>query len=70
MGSKANFNLYKDKDGNNIQIPNDTFLETTQVLEILRERTANISKPFSTVVTFEEFVSYLLHWKESTTAIW
>ena len=65
MGSELDFNLYKDKDGNDIQIPNNTFLETKTVLELLCKCTSK-TLPFSKAISFDEFTSFLTRWKEST----
>jgi hypothetical protein len=66
ISSNTDFNLYTDADGNRIELPHGTFLETTTVLEVLKEEAAKNHPKWSSDVAFEVFISGLLHWKEST----
>jgi hypothetical protein len=66
ISSDTHFNLYTDAAGNQIELPSGTFLETATVLAVLKEETAKKHPKWSADVSFEVFISGLLHWKEST----
>ena len=66
IGRDNEYNVYIYAAGNEIQVPEDAFLETKTVLEILRERHDANPDRWSDYVSFDEFISGLLHWSEKT----
>jgi hypothetical protein len=66
IGSKNGYNVFLDAEGNQICLPDTSFIETATAVDILRERQQDPSRPWSEVVSFDEFVYGLLHWKEKT----
>jgi hypothetical protein len=66
ISSANDFNLYHDTEGNEIHLPPECFVETSTVLDILREE-ANKSHPkWSEQLNFDTFLSGLLKWNERT----
>jgi hypothetical protein len=47
-------------------MPDDFFVETKMVMELLQERQRDLGTKWSEVVSFDEFISGLLHWNKST----
>jgi hypothetical protein len=66
LHSDNGFNVYKDANNNNIVLPTTVSVETATVLEILRERADNPMTKWSPKLDFDDFISALLHWKETT----
>jgi hypothetical protein len=66
IGTSNNFSLYQDPTGHNIELPADTFPETSLVLQILKDEAAANHPGWSSQVSFQDFISGILHWKEST----
>jgi hypothetical protein len=66
INSDTGFNVYKDADDNDIVLPDTALVETATVLDILRERAQNPVTKWSPDLDFEDFISSLLHWREST----
>jgi hypothetical protein len=66
LHSDNEFNVYKDANDNDIVLPNTAFVENTTVLEILRERADNPTTKWLPELDFDDFISALLHWKETT----
>jgi hypothetical protein len=66
IGSDNRYNRYHDADGTEIHVPEESFLETKTVMELLRERHDANTHRWSDNVSFEEFISGLLHWNEAT----
>lgn len=48
-------------------IPQGTFIETQTILDILQEEYTKANPKFDQDITFDDFISRLLHWRESTT---
>jgi hypothetical protein len=68
IGSDNGYNVYLDADGTEIHVPEESFLETKTVMELLRERHDANPHRWSDNVSFEEFISGLLHWNEATSS--
>jgi hypothetical protein len=66
IGSHNGFNVFHDDDGNDIVLPESAFLETRTVLDILRKRLDDPAPKWSPDISFDEFISAFLHWREST----
>jgi hypothetical protein len=66
IGIRNGFNLYKDADGNDIEVPPECYTETHTILSILRQQAANPPPSWSPEVDFDDFISAFLHWKEAT----
>jgi hypothetical protein len=66
IGSANGYNVFADAGGREIRLPDSSFVETNTVLDLLGERQQDISQPWSEMVSFDEFISGLLHWKEKT----
>jgi hypothetical protein len=66
INSDNGFNVYRDSNDQNVVLPDDAFIETTTVIEILKERAHNPTTEWSPDVDFDNFISGLLHWREST----
>jgi hypothetical protein len=64
--SDNDFNTYQDSAGNNISLPNDAFIETHTIIDILRQRAQLPVTRWSPELDFEDFLAALLHWREST----
>jgi hypothetical protein len=57
-------NVFTDAAGKEIRLPDTTFIETSTVLEIIRERQREPGPEWSEIVSFDDFISGLLHWRE------
>jgi hypothetical protein len=66
IGSANGFNVFQDAAGNDIALPDSAFLETKTVMAILQERSTQPPPQWSSKITFDEFISAFLHWREST----
>jgi hypothetical protein len=66
IGSSNGYNIFHGDAGNDIVLPNSALVETQIVLDILRDRSKLPPPSWSAAVSFDEFVSALLHWREST----
>jgi hypothetical protein len=66
IGRSNGYDVYTDKDGHEIQVPEDSFIETKTVLQLLRERQCEPGPRWSEEVSFDEFISCFLHWREQT----
>jgi hypothetical protein len=66
MASENGFNIFTDDAGNDITFPDSAFIKTQTVVDILRERSQNPCLGCPPTVTFNDFVSALLHWRENT----
>jgi hypothetical protein len=66
IGSHNGFNVFQNDDGNDIVLPESAFLETQTDLAILRERLDDPTPKWSPDISFDKFISALLHWREST----
>jgi hypothetical protein len=66
INSDNGFNVYRDSNDQDVVLPDDAFIETTTVIEILKERAHNPTTEWSPDVDFDDFISGLLHWREST----
>jgi hypothetical protein len=66
IGSDNGYNVYLDVDGAEIHVPGDAFLETRTVMNLLRERHEAYPGRWLDEVSFDEFISGLLHWNEKT----
>jgi hypothetical protein len=66
IGSSNGYSLYQDAAGRNINVPEDSFVETHTVMELLRERHKAQILSWSKIVSFEEFITGFLHWNEQT----
>jgi hypothetical protein len=64
IGSDNGYNVFEDAAGCEIRLPDTSFVEAHTVLELLRERQQDRSQPWLEIVSFDEFISGLLHWKE------
>jgi hypothetical protein len=65
--SKINgYNVFEDDAGHEIPLPDDSFVETKKVMELLQERQQDPGTKWSEVVFFDEFISRLLHWTGRT----
>jgi hypothetical protein len=58
--------LYQDAAGRNINVLQDSFVETHTVMELLRERHKDQIVSWSEIVSFDEFIAGFLHWNEQT----
>ena len=65
--SSNDFNLYQDANGDPIHAPQNAFLETTTVLEVLRKTQEEFKGRWDAKLSFDDFITSLLHWKERTT---
>ena len=66
ISSNNGFNVYRDHAGNDITLSDSSFIETNTVLDILREKASTPTQSWSPLLTFDDFISGLLHWQEST----
>jgi hypothetical protein len=66
ISSANEYNLYRDAQDNEIRLPNDCFIETSMVLDILKEEAQKSHPKWSPQLTFDTFLSGLLHWDERT----
>ena len=66
IGRHNNFNLFKIKDKATIELPENTFMETKLILEMLQAEQLNNKLKWSSTITFEDFISGLEHWAEKT----
>jgi hypothetical protein len=66
INSTTGFNVYTDAADNEIQLPDTAFVETATVVEILLARAKNPTTEWSLELDFDDFLSALLHWREST----
>jgi hypothetical protein len=66
IGIDNGYNVYLDADGTEIHVPKESFLETKTVTDLLRERHVMNPDRWSDEVSFDEFISGLLHWNETT----
>jgi hypothetical protein len=66
INSENGFNVYRDADDHEVVLPDVTFIETATVIDILKERAHNPTTEWSPDVDFDDFISRLLHWREST----
>jgi hypothetical protein len=58
--------FFQHDAGNNITLPDTAFLETKSVLDILQQRLHDPTPKWSDEITFEQFISASLHWREKT----
>jgi hypothetical protein len=66
IGKENNYDVFHDAAGDTIRLPDDSFTETATVINLLRER-HQVQRPgWSPIVSFDEFISGLLHWNEKT----
>ena len=65
ISSTNTFNLFH-VDDKSIEITPWTFSETQTVMDILREESSKEHQKFNAEITFDEIISSLLHWREST----
>jgi hypothetical protein len=66
INSDSEFNVYKDVADNDVVLPDIAFIETTTVLDILKERAKNPTTEWEPKLDFNHFLSSLLHWRETT----
>jgi hypothetical protein len=66
IGSSNGYSLYRDEAGRTIKVPEDSFVETQTLMELLRERLKDPIVKWSEIVSFEEFIAGFLHWNEQT----
>jgi hypothetical protein len=66
IGRSNGYDVYTDQDGHKIQVPEDSFIETKTVLQLLRERQREPGPRWSEEVSFNQFISDFLHWREKT----
>jgi hypothetical protein len=66
IGRENNYSMYHDADGRAIYVPEDSFPETKMVVDLLKERHKAQRRGWSPLVSFDEFFSGLLHWREKT----
>ncbi len=66
ISSDNHFNLFMDSDGNSIKLPTGTFLETSEVAQILKDESTANHPGWSSQVSFDDFISGILHWSEGT----
>jgi hypothetical protein len=66
ISTHNHFNLYEDANGNDIELPADSSVETLLVVQILKEETADAHPGWSNQVSFQDVILGILHWKEST----
>jgi hypothetical protein len=64
IASENGFNIFTDDAGETITLPDAAFIETQTGIDILRERSQKHCPEWSPTVTFDDFVSALLHWRE------
>jgi hypothetical protein len=64
--SDNSFNVYRDAEDHDVVLLDDAFIKTTTVIDILKERAHNPTTEWSPDVDFSDFISGLLHWREST----
>jgi hypothetical protein len=62
----ANISAYFDESGKPLDLPDGTFHETTTILELLRDACNQRPPSIKSTVSFENFVTSLLHWDEKT----
>jgi hypothetical protein len=61
IGSENDYSVYHDKDGHEIRVPDSSFPETEMVMDLLRQRHQATPIPWSDQVSFDEFISGLMH---------
>jgi hypothetical protein len=66
INSGNGYNVYSDAKGNDVEVPEDSFVETKTVMNILRERLLDDPMKWSDEVSFDDFISGFLHWNEQT----
>jgi hypothetical protein len=66
IGRENNYSVYHDANGHAIQVPEDSFPETKVVVALLKERHRSQPPGWSPLVSFDQFISGLLHWREKT----
>jgi hypothetical protein len=66
IGKENNYDVFHDAAGATIRLPEDSFTETETVMDLLRERHQAQCPGWSPFVSFDEFISGLLHWNEKT----
>jgi hypothetical protein len=66
ISSDNGYNVYRDAQHNDIHVPEDSFVETKTVMEILWERLMTEPIRWSDEVSFDDFISSFLHWNEQT----
>jgi hypothetical protein len=66
IGSSNGYSLYQDAAGRNINVPEDSFVETDTMMELLWECHKAQILLWSEIVSFDEFIAGFLHWNEQT----
>jgi hypothetical protein len=66
IGSSNGYSLCHDDEGRPIHVPEDSFVETHTVMELLRDRQRDQIVQWSDLISFEEFIAGFLHWNEQT----
>jgi hypothetical protein len=67
IGQENNYNVYHDAEGHTFRLPVDScFTETQTVMDLLRERHQAQRPGWSPIISFDEFISGLLHRNEKT----
>jgi hypothetical protein len=69
INSYKEFNVCKDAADNDVVLLDDAFVETATVLAILQERAQNPTTEWAPEVDFDNFLSGLLHWRETTSTL-
>jgi hypothetical protein len=66
ISSENGYNVFEDAAGHEILLPEDSFVETKMVMELLQARQRDPGTKWFEGVSFDEFISGLLHWNERT----
>jgi hypothetical protein len=62
ISSDNGYNVFEDVEGHEIRLPEDSFVETKMIMELLQERHRDPGTKWSEGVSFNKFISGLLHW--------
>ena len=66
INSTSGFNVYRNAKDNKNSLPDDAFVETNTVLDILEEGSNSAQTSWSLMLPFDEFISGILHWHKTT----
>jgi hypothetical protein len=64
ISSNNGYDVFADAAGNEIILPEHSFIETQTVMDLLQKRQRDPGVKWSEAVSFDEFISGLLHWNE------
>ena len=66
IGSSNNYNPFVNANKEEIQLPPKSFIETKLILELLRDEDKLRYPKWSPKISFDDFISGFIHWKEKT----